>query len=213
MRRFFPLFLLLTSVLAGCGGGSANYPVYNPGGTVTVIPAAASLMVGNALQLQAEVVTTDLNQVTTVTTPKGSWSSADAQIVKVNSNGLLLGISPGNTVVTFTCSSSCQSVDVGVTVTPRATSLTIRPPTATINAGDSLQFAAIAVIGGSEQDVTGEANWSLNNYLGGGAIIYSGLLDPGLLETLPGSVMTPTVIQVTVSFGGLNAAAPVLVNP
>jgi len=201
---FFALCLLLTSVLIGCGG-STN-AINSQGTSLSVNPATASLTVGDALQLQAVAYSFASNQSIT---PQGSWSSSDAGIVKVNSNGLLLGITPGYATVTFVCSScQYQSVDVPVTVNPKASSLNISPISANINSGSSFQFTAAGVIDGNQQDVTNLAVWSLDNSLGGSASIVGGLLT---IDT--GAVMMQTIIQVTVSYGGLKASAPVFVNP
>jgi Bacterial Ig-like domain (group 2) len=200
-RTLSPLFLLLMSVLVGCGG-SAN-PAMNQGTSLSVIPATASLRVGDVLQLHAVAYSIETNQGIT---PKGSWSSSDAEIASVNSDGLLLGTSEGNATVTFV--SSGQSIDVAVAVTPRASSLTISPISASIKSGSSFQFAAAGVVDGKEQDLTSVAVWTLDNSLLGSASI-----DGGLLLTDTGAVTTQTLIHVTVSYGGLKASAPVFVNP
>jgi hypothetical protein len=161
-------------------------------------------MVGDALQLHAVAFSIGTKQDIT---QKGSWTSSDVEIVKVNAQGVLLGTGQGFATVTF-ISSSGQSIDVGVTVTPRASSLTISPTSAPIHSGSSFQFAAAGVIDGKEQDLTSLAVWSLDNSLMGSALI-----DGGLLTIEPGAVTTQTVIQVTASYGGLKASAVVFVNP
>lgn len=201
-RALFPLCLLLTFVLAGCGGSSNS--TINQGTSLSVQPTAATLRVGDVLQLQAVAFSIQTNQTTT---PKGSWSSSDAKVVTVNSDGLLLSTGEGGATVTF-ASSAGQSVDVAVAVTPRVSSLTINPINTIINSGSSFQFAAAGVIDGKEQDVTNLAAWSLDNSLGGTASIGSGLLLTG-----KGAITTRTTIQVTVSYGGFKAAAVVFVNP
>ncbi len=205
MRRpcfLFPLCLVLTFVLAGCGG--SNSAMNLQGTSVSVVPASPSLRVGDVLQLYVVPNSLGYNPVPT---PTGSWSSTDTEIVKVNSNGLITGVSEGNVIVTFVCS-TCPSVQVPVTVTPRASSLTINPLTATVNSGDTFQFSAAGVIDGKQQDVTNVAFWTLDNSLFGSATIVQ-----GLLTIDPGAVTQQTVIQVTVSYGGLKASAPVFVNP
>jgi len=201
-RAFFPLYLLLTFVLTDCGGSSNS--AINQTTSLSVQPTAATLRVGDVLQLQAVAFSTETNQSTT---PMGSWSSSDTKIAKVNSNGLLLGTGDGFATITF-ISSSGESMGVAVTVNPRVTSLTISPINATVKSGSSFQFAASGIVDGKEQDVTSLATWNLDNFLGGTASIGGGLLVTG-----SGSVTTQTIIQVTVSYGGLKASAPVFVNP
>ena len=166
-------------------------------------PAAPSLMVGNALQLHAVAFSNGSNQDIT---QKGSWTSSDVTVVKVNSQGVLLGAGQGFATVTF--ASAGESIDVGVTVVPRASSLTILPTSASIKSGSSFQFAAAGVIDGKEQDLTGLAVWTVDNSLLGSALV-----NGGLLTIDPGAVTTQTVIQVTASYGGLKASAAVFVNP
>ena len=189
-RAFFPLCLLLASVLVGCGS-SANSAMNNQGTSVSVYPAAPSLMVGDALQLHAVAFSIGTKQDIT---QKGSWTSSDADVVKVNSQGVLLGTSQGFATVTFV-SSSGQSIDVGATVLPRASSFTMSPTSATIKSGSSFQFAAAGVVDGKEQDLTSLTVWTLDNSLLGSALI-----DGGLLTIDPGAVTTQTVIQVTGSY-------------
>jgi hypothetical protein len=170
-----------------------------------VIPAAPTVTVGNPLQLQ--VVANNSSGVNQGTTPSGTWSSSDTEVVKVSSNGLLLGIGQGFAIVTFSCS-TCQPVDVPVTVIPNVTSLTISPTTATMNSGTSFQFAAAGVVDGKQQDVTNLAFWTIDKSLGGAATIGA-----GLLTVDSGAVTMQTVVTVTASYGGLRVSAPVFVNP
>jgi hypothetical protein len=207
-RAFFPLCLLLTAILLACillACGGSNSAMNGQGTSISIVPATPSLRVDDVLQLQA--VANSVGTSLVVTPPTGTWSSSDTGIVKVNPNGLLFGISPGNATVNFACS-ICQGVFVGVTVTPRATSLAISPLNANVNSGSTFQFDASGVIDGTEQEVTNLAVWTLDNSLMGNATIVA-----GLLSINPGAVMQQTVIQVTVSYGGLKASAPVFVNP
>lgn len=201
-HALFPLCILLTSVLVGCGG-SSNSAMNYQGTSVSVFPAAPSLMVGNALQLHAVAFSSGTNQDIT---QKGAWTSSDVEVVKVNSQGVLLGTGQGFATVTF--ASSSESIDVGVTVVPRASSLNVSPASATIKSGSSFQFAAAGVIGGKEQDLTSLAVWTVDNSLLGSALI-----EGGLLTIDPGAVTTQTVIQVTASYGGLKASGVAFVNP
>lgn len=203
-RAYLPLCLLLASVLAGCGGASSPATSNQTGTSVSVNPAAASLIVGGALQLRAVATSNATGQSTTAT---GSWSSSDEGVVEVNSNGFLLATGEGIATVTFLCS-SCQPIEIPVTVTPRAFSLTVSPINATVLSGGSLQLAAAGLVDGKQQDVTNLATWSLNNSLAGAATITEGLLAIG-----PPGVTTQTIIVVTASFGGLQASAPVFVKP
>ncbi len=203
-RAILPLYLFLTFVPAGCGGSSKSLVNNNPGVFVSVLPAAPSLTVGDPLQLQ--VVPSPYGN-NLVPTPTGTWTSSDTTVVTVSSGGLLFGIAEGSATVTFLCS-SCPSVDVPVTVNPRASSLAITPSNATINAGSSFQFAANGIVNGKQQDLTNVGLWSIDNSLGGAASITG-----GLLTTDTGAVSTQTVIQVTVTYGGLKATVPAFVNP
>lgn len=171
---------------------------------MSVTPAAPMLRVSDSLQLH---VVASSNGTIPVPAPTGSWSSSDVAIAKVSSNGLLYGTGEGVATVTFRCS-SCPWIDVPVTVTPRLSSLTMRPTNATVNSGSSFQFTATGVVDGADRDVSGVASWSLDNTLQGAASI-----DAGLLTIDNGAVSTQTVIVVTASYAGLKTSTPVFVNP
>lgn len=201
-RALFPVCFLMMFVLAGCG--APPDAGINQDTSLSVHPAMATLRVGDTLQLQATIFSAWTNETTT---PKGSWSSSDPGIVKVDSSGMLFATAEGGATVTF-LSSSGESAAATVGVTPKASSVTIAPKSATINSGSSFQFSATAVIDGKDQDVTNLADWSLDNSLFGLASVSN-----GLVEVSSGAVSTQTVIHITVSYAGFKAAAPVFVNP
>ena len=202
MRSAFSVFLLTTFVLTGCGA-PPNAGLNGPT-SLSVRPANATLRVDDVLQLQATAFSPDTNQTTT---PKGSWSSSDTKVVAVNSSGLVLAAGEGEATVTF-LSSSGESAAATVGVTPRASSLTISPLAASVTSGGSFQFSATAVIGGKDQDVTGLADWNIDN-----SLLQHATISRGLLAIDAGAVTTQTAIHVMVSYAGLSAAAPVFVNP
>ena len=93
---------MLSMGLAACSGGGDPIAAPAPPVTVssvTVTPANASLVTGESAALAASV--TNSNGSTTTTLPT-AWSSSAASVASVSSDGNVLAVSPGTTMVSAT---------------------------------------------------------------------------------------------------------------
>ena len=113
--------------------------------TVMVSPMEASIEEGQMQQFEAMAATADGLVVPGV---EFTWMSSDDGVAMVDQSGLAMGISAGE--VTITATTDGISGHAMLTVTepppppPMAASVSITPPTASIEEGDSQQFIAIA---------------------------------------------------------------------
>ena len=107
-----------TAIMAASEGKTASAalsvtaPAPVPVATVTVSPATSSLQVGVSAQLSA--VTRDANN-NVLTGRVVAWSSANAGIASVNSNGLVSAVSAGTTQVMATSEGKSSSATITVT--------------------------------------------------------------------------------------------------
>ncbi|MDE3051638.1 MAG: Ig-like domain-containing protein, partial [Nitrospirota bacterium] len=99
------------------GGGSAPPPQVVPTvGSITVMPSAASIEVGQTQQYAAVVKDTNGNILSGVTL---GWSVSHQDVATIDSQGLALGVAAGTTVVTATSGSvASQFVTLTVTAAP-----------------------------------------------------------------------------------------------
>ncbi len=155
--------LLLTAMLAGCGGGDQGRdPILGlPAAalvSVTVTPATASVPIGATQQFTATATYADgaSKDVTAVST----WSSDNAGVAGVNAgSGLATGVSGGVAGIgaTFGGKSNAQVL----TVTAAVASVAVAPASASIPIDGVQQFTATATYtDGSSSDVTGSSVWS-----------------------------------------------------
>ena len=91
-----------TTVTASAGGKSATCKVTVLPNTVAVTgislnKTSVSLYVNDTFQLQATVSPSDATDKTV------KWSSSDATVVKVDQNGLITALSPGNAKISAEC--------------------------------------------------------------------------------------------------------------
>ena len=135
------LMLFSALLLLGCGGGSANSSQPPPGGvaTVTVTPATASIIVGKSQQFTAVAKDSNGNIISGAIF---TWSSDATSIATVNGSGLATAVAQGTAHITATTSSVNGAATL--IVNPPISSVTVSPATATINAGQTQQFTAVA---------------------------------------------------------------------
>lgn len=100
--------------------------------SVTITPAAPSVLVGKTVQLSAGI---------TMSKSAGTftWKSADNKIASVSASGLVTGVAPGKVKITATDKDTNLSATVEVTVKPVAVeSVTITPDSTTVEAGKTV---------------------------------------------------------------------------
>ena len=109
---------------------SVSAPAPVPVASVSVSPATSSLLVGATVQLSA--VTRDANN-NVLTGRVVAWSSANAGIALVNSNGLVSAVSAGTTQITASSEGKSGSGTITVTVpAPPPPGGSVEPPGLTV---------------------------------------------------------------------------------
>lgn len=150
MKRFW--FAACALVLA-CGDASPLGPTdFSPARgalvtSVTVVPAADTVAVGQTAQLQVIVKSRHGGSTTTTS---ATWVSANAKVATVSTTGLVKGIAVGNVTITATVSgkSGTSAITVIDTVTtpppppPAPSSVTVAPSASTVLVGTKVQLAA-----------------------------------------------------------------------
>jgi len=150
--------LFATSLLAGAfmalggcsasGGGEGGTPAGSgqPAATVTSItlsPTGASLQVGQSQQFTATAK--DVNGSTIPGVPF-TWTSSESLVASVSSSGLVTGLAEGGTSIRAAAGgilSAPATVSVSV-APPVVTAITLSPTGASLQVGQSQQFAATA---------------------------------------------------------------------
>jgi uncharacterized protein YjdB len=121
-------------------GGSATITISNvPVASVTVNPAAASILVGATQPLSA--VTKD-SAGNTLTGRVVTWSSSNTTVATVSSSGLVTGRAAGSATITATSEGKSGGATITVTPVPVA-SVTVSPASASIVVGATQQLSAV----------------------------------------------------------------------
>ena len=102
-------------------------------------PATASIIVGKTQQFTAVAKDSNGNIIIGAIF---TWSSDATPIATVNSSGLATAVAQGTAHITATTSSVNGTATL--TVNPLVASVTVSPPTATIQVGQTQQFTAVA---------------------------------------------------------------------
>ncbi|MDB4870290.1 MAG: hypothetical protein JWL97_1294 [Gemmatimonadales bacterium] len=179
---------------------TATAPAPVPVATISVSPATSSLLVGATVQLSA--TTYDANN-NVLTGRSVGWSSANAGIASVNSNGLVSAVSAGTTQIT--ASSEGKSTTATITVTPPApvpvATVSISPASSSVLVGATVQLSA----------TTRDAN---NNVLTGRVVTWSSPNAGIATVTSNGLVSAVSVgtIQITASSEGMSTTATITVT-
>ena len=108
---------------------------------VAVSPAAATLVVGDTLRLEA--VARDANGHA-VAGAEFVWASSDTSVATVDGSGLVTGVASGDTEISATSSGVTGSAAVQVTVRQRVSKVAVSPAAATLLEGDTLRLEAVA---------------------------------------------------------------------
>jgi hypothetical protein len=143
-RKGIPLFAGLAVVTARRGETSAAavplMPVLNAI-TVATVPTITAL--GETAQLSAAVLLATGDTVPGVSL---RYQSSNAAVVTVDAGGLVTAQGEGQTLVRVSTDndSLLPPAIVPITVSAAVTSVTVTPPSATVNVGDSLRFTATA---------------------------------------------------------------------
>ena len=127
------------TAMAGGASGSAAVTVAQVVGTVTVSPAAASVLEGDTLRLSAEAFDENGHAV-----PRAefSWTSGDTAVAMVDNAGLVTGVDAGESEVTATAAGITGRAELTV-VAPAPTTISVTPDTLALTAlGQTAQLTA-----------------------------------------------------------------------
>jgi uncharacterized protein YjdB len=130
-----------TQIAASRDGRSAIAPVTVsalPPALVRVIPTAATVFVGAATQLRAEVRDAGGGLVTGQAI---TWSSGTPAVASVNSSGVVTGVLPGNAVITARAAGLSGTAVVTVRLVPVA-SVRVTPTSGTVPVNQTMQLTA-----------------------------------------------------------------------
>ena len=200
-RLFFSLSLILMAVMAlsGCGGGGVGTgAAFVPSSlaTISVVPAASTIMVGSTEQLQP--VAEDQNGKVMPGIAFTFASSSGA--ASVSQTGLVTGIAAGSSVIDIRAGETSTSLTITVTAPPPVlTQISVSPSTASIAAGQSQTYTAV----GYDQ---------FNNLMSG--IVFTWASDGnGAIAMLNGNVATGIAVgsvHITASALGISSAPATL---
>ena len=146
-------------ITARSGTASASVPVtvMQSAGSVVIEPSSATLMsFSETVQLSATVLDGNGQPVADAAV---TWSSSDASVATVSSQGLVTAV--GNGDARITARSGTASASVPVTVMQSAGSIVIEPSSVSLmSLGETVQLTAV-VLDGNEQPVADAAvTWS-----------------------------------------------------
>jgi uncharacterized protein YjdB len=157
-----------TTVTVAMGGvnGTATVTVPAPAKTLTSIavsPATATIAAGATGQFTATASYSDGS--TADVTAAATWVSANQAVATITAAGLATALASGSTNITATVTGVSGTAAVTVPQPPpppvTVTSIAVTPPTATIAAAATQQFAATATYSdGSTAVVTTTATWT-----------------------------------------------------
>lgn len=161
-------------VIAGSANGLADtssITVTAPTITgITLTPATVSLQSGQTQQFS---VSATLSNGGTQTNPAVTWTATGGA---VNSSGLYTAGATAGSFVVIATSSNGRADTSSVTVTlPTITSITLTPPTASVQSGQTRQFSASATLSNGATLTNPTVTWSAT----GGTITTSGLYTAG----------------------------------
>src|SRR6266851_2879166 len=129
----------ITATSEGISGTSAITVLNVPVASVTVSPAAASLLVGATQQLSA--TPKDVNGVA-LTGRVVTWASSNTAVATVSASGLVTGVAAGSVTITATSEGINGTSAITVANVPVA-SVTVSPAPATLLVGATLQLSAV----------------------------------------------------------------------
>jgi len=145
---------LVTAVAAGAAKitassgrktGASDITVLAPPATpvvtsVTVSPASTSVAKGATVTL---VATVKDQQGSVMTGQTITWSTSDASVATVSSSGVVTGVTAGLATITGTSSGKSGTSSITVTaVSPVVTTVTVSPPSASIDVGATASLTA-----------------------------------------------------------------------
>jgi len=128
----------ITATSEGKTGGAAITVTQLPVASVTVTPATASVMVGQAAQFTA--IPKDANGFA-LAGRVVTWASSNTAVATVNASGLVTGVAVGSATITATSEGKNGTAALTVSNVPVA-SVAVSPTSGSVQAGQTLQLTA-----------------------------------------------------------------------
>jgi trimeric autotransporter adhesin len=208
---------IFLAALVACGGGSSSGSGGNPPTltALTVTPTSTSVAVGTSKQFTATGKFSDGSSSNLTTSVQ--WTSSNASIAFVGTNGMATGAAVGSSIIT--ASSGSMNASATLNVTNQGASLkaiTISPTAVSLPVNTAQQFTATGSYSdGSSRDITLLATWT-SSALSTATVTSSGLVQGinagsvtisasagGVKQTTTITVTAPTISFISVSPDGL----------
>lgn len=163
MRAFILAVTGLAFAVAACSSyGTSVVDSEKPStaqATIAISPASSNLQVGGTVQLAA---TTRDASGAVLTGRAIAWSSANAGISSVNSNGLVTAVSAGSTQITASSEgiSSSAAITISAPAPVPVASVSVTPASSTVQVGGTVQLSAVALDGNSNPLAGRVVTWS-----------------------------------------------------
>ena len=135
LRRFLSLASVGLGLMASCR--DVNVTAVDVA-TVEVIPGSSNLVVGQTAMLQVRVADAQGRELKR----QVAWTTSDARIAEVATNGQVLARAPGTVTIRATVDGKSGQAAISVVSTPVAT-VEVTPPIASLEIGDSVRLQAI----------------------------------------------------------------------
>jgi len=150
-----------TTISASFSGMNATAPLQVTSATlssITISPYLPTFPVGGFQQFTATATFSDGSSQDL--TNGVAWGSDNSSVASISSSGMATGVAAGAANLSACVGSVCDSTSV--TIAPATVvSVQVLPSTASIAAGTTQQFTAIATFSdGSTEDITASANWT-----------------------------------------------------
>jgi hypothetical protein len=146
--RGFALMALGALAFTACDSKDTIQPIPTPEITVTVVPASATLAVGQSQDFAAIV--------SNATDASVAWSSSNQAVATVDANGRVTAVSPGSVIIRATSNQDATKFGASsVVVTPSTGTVDMQlvPSTASVVVGGTVQLVSV-VTGTSNTAVT-----------------------------------------------------------
>ena len=142
---------------AGSASGSATVSVAQRVSSVTVSPAADTVVAGDTLHLSAEAVDSNGHEIAEA---EFEWASSDTLVATVDDSGLVTGVAAGQAEITATSSGVTGRAELTV-VAPAPTTIAVTPDSVVFTAiGQTEQLSAEAYDENGHPVESAQVSWS-----------------------------------------------------
>jgi alpha-tubulin suppressor-like RCC1 family protein len=201
-RRITQVFLLAPALLLGTACNDSISPPLSAVASVTIAPAADSLVVGKTVQLTAA---TQDAAGHTLTGRAVVWTSSDTTTAKVTAAGLVTGLAVGSATITATSEGKSGTAALTLIAVAVPAQVTVLPSSITTLIGGSVLFQAYLDSAGFALD--DPVTWTSSNPA---VAIARDTLDFGVTQGLVTGVSTGSVTITATSLHGQGTATIVV---